>query len=156
MWLRGIGRVFLSRRTIALINLLIAAVVGFALIDFVRAFSLTDLADAEETLTGMGVILIAYGVALEERHTLREIFGLDIHVDEDREERIDRICHHYGLGQLILGLFSEVAVECVRIPDRVINTSGIELHVLLASGILLAIGFVLSLIQIIRLFSSGR
>src|SRR5208337_985557 len=43
---------------------------------------------AEEVISGLGVILIGWGVALEERHKLREIFGL-IGEREAREEAID-------------------------------------------------------------------
>jgi hypothetical protein len=98
------------------------------------------------------VVLIAWGVALEERHSLREIFGLDVGVDEAREARIDQLCHRYGLGQLLLGLFSEMGVEFVRVPDRVINTAGIEGEVIVFSAVLLTICIVMLLTQIGQMF----
>jgi len=108
------------------------------------------LKTAEEVISGLGVILIGWGVALEERHKLREIFGL-IGEREAREEAIDEACHRFGLGLLLFGLFAEIMVEAVRIPDDIINTSGIEKSVLAAAVALLGIGALLLLRQILVL-----
>ncbi len=111
---------------------------------------LEPLHTAQEVVTGLGVILIGWGVALEERHKLREVFGL-LGENEAREERIDEICHRFGLGQLLFGLFAEIMVEAVRIPDAIINTAGIEKSVLIAASVLLAVGALLLLKQIVLL-----
>ncbi len=108
------------------------------------------LKTAEEVISGLGVILIGWGVALEERHKLREIFGLTGE-REAREEAIDEACHRFGLGLLLFGLFAEIMVEAVRIPDDIINTSGIEKSVLAAAVALLGIGALLLLRQILVL-----
>ena len=74
---RGVGRLLLSRWTIAGLNLLIGFVAVSALAD---AFSLLMrtaellpgsriLGEAMEIITGIGVILIGYGVAQEDRAT---------------------------------------------------------------------------------------
>ena len=118
--------------------------------------------EAEEIISGVGVILIAWGVALEERHKLREVFGLvpehtknaDEKVHVSHEEVLDESCHRYGLGQLLLGLFVEVGVECVRVPDRIINTDGIESEVLLFCGFMLAVAGILLLRHSISLLKS--
>jgi hypothetical protein len=80
---------------------------------------------------------------------LREIFGLTDQPDASREAEIDRICHHYGAGQLLLGLFAEIGIECIRI--RIVNTAGIEMKVLFASAAFLALGFILLIMQAVRL-----
>ena len=116
--------------------------------------------EAEEIIEGVGIVLIAWGVALEERQKLREVFGLFHHGDTQKvryEEALDENCHRYGLGLLLLGLFSEVCVESVKIPDRIINTAGIESLVLLLSSSLLVAAGLLMIRQItFLLFQSKR
>ena len=161
---RGVGRLLLCRWTIAGLNLLIGFVAVSALAD---AFSLLMrtaellpgsrvLGEAMEIITGIGVILIGYGVAQEDRATLREIFGLSGPDGDDHEAGIDRSCHRYGLGILILGLFSEIGAQCVRIPDRVIDTSKIEHLVLGFSSVLLLIGVALLAVQTLKLVTASR
>ena len=109
------------------------------------------------------MILISWGVALEERHKLREVFGLEPEESKEEtdfhdpyEEALDENCHRYGLGLLLLGLFAEVGEECVKIPDRIINTDGIESEVLIFSGLLLFLGGVLMIRQIYFLLFTSR
>jgi len=62
--------------------------------------------EAEEIISGVGVILIAWGVALEERHKLREVFGLvpehtkndDEKVHDSHEEFWTRVVIAIGLA----------------------------------------------------------
>ena len=63
---------------------------------------------------------------LEERGSLMHIFHLYPALVSPRQDFTDHICHSYGLSLLLLGLFMELAVQLVKIPDRVINTQGIE------------------------------
>jgi hypothetical protein len=127
--------------TIALVNaaILLVLVLGFF---YMLHTGMEPLHQTEEIISGLGVILIGWGVALEERMKLREIFGL-IGDDEVREREIDETCHRIGVGHLLFGLFSEIAVEAVRIPDEIINTSGIEKFVLAGAAGLLGIGAIL-------------
>ena len=60
------------------------------------------------------------------------------------EARADRECHIYGMAALLLGLFMEVAVEVVKVPDSVVNTVGIE-------SLLFGVGIVLMLVAAILL-----
>ncbi|MEF2231718.1 MAG: hypothetical protein V3571_12375 [Pseudodesulfovibrio sp.] len=126
----------ISRRGIALINLIIVAFI--ALISFELYELMADAAsnadEIEEILDTVGVILIAWGVALEERGTLMESFGAYAGGCPAAEEHADHASHVYGLAALLLGLFMEVAVELVKIPDHVVNTFGIE-HILFWIGI---------------------
>ena len=132
----------------------------FNTIDDLIATHLFPYKEAEDIIEGVGVILIAWGVALEERNKLREVLGLlnrGAREDETYEEVLDENCHRYGLGLLLLGLFAEVGVECVKIPDRIINTAGIEGAVLMFSSFLLSAGGILMLRQMVFLiFKSKR
>jgi hypothetical protein len=144
--LRALFQILVHPWAIALANATIALILALGFVEMLRS-GLEPLHTAEEVVTGLGVILIGWGVALEERHKLREVFGL-LGENEAREERIDEICHRFGLGQLLFGLFAEIMVEAVRIPDAIINTSGIERSVLTAAAALLGIGGLLLLRQI--------
>ena len=138
---RPLFRVLVHPWLVAALNIFIGAIMVLGFLHMIK-HGMEPQHDAEEIITGLGVILIAWGVALEERHKLREVFGL-VAGHEPAEEAIDESCHRYGVGQLLFGLFAEIGVEIVRIPDEVINTAGIEKPVLAAAAFLLVIGLVL-------------
>lgn len=74
----------------------------------------------------LGVIFIGYGVAIEERQSFMGIFKLYPEFQTPFQSRIDHICHEYGLCYLLLGLFMEICVACIKIPDAIIDTDHIE------------------------------
>ena len=94
---------------------------------------------------------MAYGVALEERDSLMKFFKLYPRYWTEVEEATDHFSHFYGLCILLLGLFMEVSVEVVKIPNTILNTEGIEgvvfgvgfLFLILASVLLLRLSYVL-------------
>lgn len=71
----------------------------------------------EEILEGLATILVAFGVALEERETLLKFLGLYPDGLTPLQARVDHHCHGYGLSLLLLGLFAEVTVYLIRMPD---------------------------------------
>ena len=87
--------------TVALANATIVLVLALGFL-YMQRTGMEPLKTAEEVISGLGVILIGWGVALEERHKLREIFGLTGE-REAREEAIDETCHRFGLGLLLFG-----------------------------------------------------
>ena len=93
--------------------------------------------------------MIAWGVALEERFKLREVFHLlpKKRAEMSYQNAVDENCHRFGLGFLLLGLFAIVGAECVSVPDRIINTSSLEKPILFLSGILLGVCGILMLTQ---------
>ena len=99
----------------------------------------------EEIIAGLAAILVAFGVALEEREALLKFVGLYREGLTPQQARMDHHCHGHGLSLLILGLFSEVAVYLIRMPD--INTVDFDVA-------LIALGAVLNLaggVMLIRL-----
>jgi hypothetical protein len=109
-------------------------------------------ADTHEAVTitsTVALMMIGWGVALEEREMIRRVFGVKGRPDEAWQVHIDELCHSYGVAQLVLGLFAEIAVAMISLPDRIINTVGYE-HTLLAIAlVLIAIG---TIIQIRHVF----
>lgn len=71
----------------------------------------------EEILEGLGTILVAFGVAAEERETLLKFLGVYPQGRTTQQARTDHHCHGYGLILLLVGLFVEVSVYIIRMPD---------------------------------------
>ncbi len=143
--LRILMRIFTSVPCIVVIGVLIL----FPLILGVVAASRDLLAgkDVEhiaEMLEGLGIILIGWGVAIEERQSLRNMAGLIDGDDAERQTAINDVCHSAGIYMLILGLFAEIGVEAVRLPDDVMPTFDLDTQIAWgAVGLVAAGGFVL-------------
>lgn len=128
---KPLARLVVSPGAIILLDLLIVIPMSLAIYEVAWGLGHhKSLHDALEIVTGIGVLMIGWGVVLEERATLREIFGIEHSHDQERQKHLDQMCHHFGLGQLILGLLAEICVEMVHLPDKIINTSGIEAPVI--------------------------
>lgn len=129
--LRGVT----SRYTIAFISAVIC--VPMAITIFVvsrQLWARPDLHEPMDIVTGVGIIMIGWGVVLEERATLREIFGLTGGVDEAWQAALDHTCHNYGVGQLVLGLMAEICIEMIKIPNNIIYTGEVD-DFLVAGGL---------------------
>lgn len=135
-------RVFLSPISITLIDLVILIPLALGIFTVTRdLWAAPHLEHTLDILEGMGVILIGWGVAVEERRSLREIFHLS-HPDAARDDAIDTVCHTSGIGLLIFGLFAEIAVEAVRLPNDIVYTQGFDEVVAWISLLFLALGAV--------------
>ena len=88
----------------------------------------------EEIIAGLAAILVAFGVALEERETLLKFVELYPDGLTPQQCRMDHHCHGHGLALLLLGLFSEVAVYLIRMPD--INTVSIDPALIMLGALL--------------------
>jgi hypothetical protein len=135
----------ISPITIAAVNLLLLFPMALSVIDVAK--SAIAHADTHEPVTiasTVALMMIGWGVALEERAVIRKLFGVWGRPDEARQEAVDEQCHTYGVAQLVLGLFAEIAVAMISLPDRIVNTKGLEHTLLTVSLILIAIA---SLIQ---------
>ena len=139
--IRVLMRIFTSVPCIAVIGLLILFPLSLGIFAASRdLLAGKDVEHIAEILEGLGVILIGWGVAIEERHTLREMALLVGLPDEKRQIAIDRVCHSSGIGLLILGLFAEICVEAVRLPNDVMPTEGIDPVICWLSVVFLAAG----------------
>ncbi|NLI82693.1 MAG: hypothetical protein GX443_13540 [Deltaproteobacteria bacterium] len=109
-------------------NSLIAVITTLIISDMLNMISDTvdNTQDLENMSDGLGTIFIGYGVVIEERGTLMDFFGLYPEHFNQRQDAVDHLCHWYGLMYLILGLFMEIGVQIIKIPNRLINTMGME------------------------------
>ena len=97
--------------------------------------------DMETSLDGLGTILVAFGVALEERETLMRFLGLYPVRHTAPERYVDEQCHYHGLCILLVGLFMEVMVFLIRMPD--LETVDFDPALLAAATVLNLLGGVL-------------
>lgn len=127
-----------SRQAIALVNLLLA----FLMIQGVWDISGKALQieafqhHMEEILEGLGTIMVAFGVALEERENLMRMLGIYPAGRTPQQTAADQHCHDYGLFLLLVGLFVEVSVYIIRMPD--IDTVDFD-PALIATGAVLSV-----------------
>lgn len=133
-------RIFLNRYGIMLFNLLLLAILVSSIIHMAGMLfdPKDDFEELELTIEGLATIFIAYGVVLEERESLLKIFRYYPRFMNDQETRVDHICHDYGVLFLVIGLLAEVAVQLVKIPDRIFNTAKLE-EILFGLGMALLI-----------------
>ncbi|CAN5911726.1 hypothetical protein BH11PSE3_BH11PSE3_44750 [soil metagenome] len=144
--LRLLSRALVSRFFVAGIELVLALPMFLGVWESSHAlWVLPDLHVAMETVTGIGIIMIGLGVVLEERGALREIFGLTGGPDEAWQAGLDHSCHHAGVGQLVLGLFAEICIELIRIPNSVIYTGDVDDWLVAAGCLMITAGALLLL-----------
>ena len=129
--------VLFSRIGIIAMSLVLALLMLQGVWDVFDSINIIDQQHAmEEIIAGLAAILVAFGVALEERETLLKFVGLYPDGLTPQQGRMDHHCHGHGLSLLLLGLFSEGAVYLIRMPD--INTLDFDM-------VLIALGAVLNL-----------
>lgn len=143
-------RFLISPAFIAAVDAMILFPMVLSIIDVVQSVNRhTDTHEPVTIASTIALIMIGWGVALEERAVIRKRFGVSGGPDEQRQVRIDEMCHEYGVAQLVLGLFAEIAVAMISLPDRIVNTIGYEHALLTVSVILISIG---ALIQLRHIF----
>jgi len=125
-----------SRQSIAAANILLALLMFQGVWDIGALWSQLDQYQhhMEEILEGLGTILVAFGVALEERETLMKLLGVYPEGLTPQQEQVDHHCHGYGLFLLLVGLFVEVSVYIIRMPD--LNTVDFDPGLIVAGTLL--------------------
>jgi len=134
-------RPLISPAFIALVNVAILFPMVLTVIDVLK--SVNRHVDTHEPVTitsTIALIMIGWGVALEERAVIRKRFGVTGRSDEAWQVHLDEMCHEYGVAQLVLGLFAEIAVAMIALPDRIVNTVGLEYTLLTVAIALISIG----------------
>ncbi len=71
---------------------------------------------------GYGTIVLGFGVVLEERKAIKQVFDI-----KENDQKLDELTHDYGVIFVMLGLMIEVLAWLVKIPNEVLNTENVEL-----------------------------
>lgn len=144
--IRSLMSVLTSRYTIGIVSLLICIPMSITLIEVSKVlWTKPDMKEEMDIVTGIGIIMIGWGVLLEERRTLREIFGLLDGPDEGWQAAIDHACHNYGVGQLSIGLMAEICIELIKIPNTIIYTGEVDDYLVAAGLFFVGVGALLLL-----------
>jgi hypothetical protein len=102
--------------------------------------------EAVELWDGYATILLGLGVVLEERSTLRKILKANWSEQRRRTEVfVEEVCHDYGVLLVVLGVVIELFAWLVKIPNEVLDSSGIEFVLLNIAAVAATIGAVLQL-----------
>ncbi|MPN17740.1 hypothetical protein SDC9_165095 [bioreactor metagenome] len=100
--------------------------------------------DLSKVMCGTGSTIVSYGIVLEERSSLMNIFRCYPYYQNKQETTVDHICNDYGIVLLVIGLFMEIIQQFFEIPNDVIDTEGREPY-------LFGVGFVLMILTILHL-----
>lgn len=148
-------RLLITPIAIALINLLILVPMVLSVWDVAQSVQARhDWQEPVSIVTTIAVIMIGWGVALEERRVVRDMLGITGRADEARQDAIDLLCHKVGFGVLVLGLFADICVEMISLPDRIINVSGIEYELIGTSVVLIVVGAVVLARHVVKLLAT--
>lgn len=146
--LHALFRLATTRGLFVLIGVGLALLTGAMLVEqirFVRDFS-NDLAllhEAEGIVDGLAGVLVAAGVFLESRDTLRRIAFPTAPPMDTVEARISEISAQNGMGILLVGLLMEVGTLLIGLPRRVLDTHGVERLVFGACALLSVVTLVI-------------
>ena len=141
-----LSRVLLNRWSIVVFNAIIALPLTLAIGEIASLLWGAGYLDhgaiqeAGHLIEGLGVVLIGWGVVLEERKGVSRLLGGGTRIDPARDAGIDALCHDAGLSLLVLGLIAEILVQCVEVPDHIIKTDGLERVVLTGGNAFLVFG----------------
>lgn len=137
---KAFAKALASRPVLIALCTLLALLAIQGVWDIVEDFGSIDLHQhaMEEILEGLGTILVAFGVAAEERDTLLKFLHVYPEGRTPAQARTDHHCHGYGLILLLLGLFVEVSVYIIRMPD--LNTVDFDPALIVAGCALSAAG----------------
>lgn len=146
--IRTFGRAVTSRAATIAIDLVVIALMALSLYELLREFiaPLHDREEAKEIIVNVTVVMIGWGVALEERASVRNVFGVRGGDDADWQDRIDHASHGVGLMLLLFGLFAEIFEQLITLPRSIVSTAPIR-DPLLAIATLFVIGGLVVLLR---------
>jgi hypothetical protein len=139
---RLLGRLFLlvtSRPMLIVLGVALAALCMPMIAEqwrFVRAFvpgqtTLEAVREVEGIVDGLAGILVAAGVFIESRDTIRKL-GAPVGDRPEVEARLNEVAHQNGIGLLLVGLLMEIGTLLTGLPARVLDVRAWERGILVA------------------------
>jgi hypothetical protein len=98
-------------------------------------FNDSHFEEAVELWYGLGVVILGFGVLLEEFQSLKKI----IYPKHVTNQRLENACHKFGVLLVVAGVFIEVIAWLIKIPNEVLDTKAVEsflLQIAAVSGLL--------------------
>jgi hypothetical protein len=142
MFSKVLSRIFLlitSREVLLSLGILLALLSVPMIVEqfrFVRAYapitSQDTLHEMEGIVDGLAGILVAAGVFMESRDTIRRLALSDTHAapahaeTDPVEVRLNEVAHQNGMGILLIGLLMEIGTLLIGLPARVIDAKRFE------------------------------
>lgn len=90
------------------------------------------LHEMEGIVDGLAGILVAAGVFMETRDTIRKMATPDQYHETPLEHRLNEVAHQNGAGILLTGLLMEIGTLLIGLPNRVMNTKRFEREIYVA------------------------
>ena len=88
-----------------------------------------EVEEMERLIDGLAGVLVAGGVFLESRETLRKMALHHAAETTNLQLQLNEVAHHNGMGLLLVGLFMEIGTALVGMPTRVVDVRGAEKYV---------------------------
>lgn len=154
-----IGRAVISRASTVFIDLVVVFLMALSLHEVVRQFiGQPDHGQAREIINDVSVVMIGWGVALEERASVRDVFGVRGGSDDAWQDRIDHASHGVGLMLLLFGLFAEIFEQLITLPRRFANIEFVRDGFLAIGALFLIAGLVLLVrhVVVLVMMKEGR
>ena len=152
--IRMMGGALTSRAATVFIDLVVGGLIALSVIELVwDAIARPAHTEAKQIIAGVSVVMIGWGVALEEREEVRVLFGLTGGSDQKWQDQVDKACKGVGIMLLLSGLFGEILEQLVTLPRSVFSTESIR-GVLLGLGTLcLFVGLIILIRHVIHLIT---
>ena len=146
------GGALTSRAATIFIDLVVGSLIVLSLIELVwDAIARPTHTEAKQIIAGVSVVMIGWGVALEEREEVRGLFGLAGGSDQNWQDEVDRACKGVGILLLLSGLFAEILEQLVTLPRSVISTESIRGVLLGLATLCLFVGLIVLIRHVIHL-----
>jgi uncharacterized membrane protein len=131
----------LNRYAVTIFNLTVVIILSLSLWDLGKLLleDSQEVEDMQKIMDGVGAFVVSYGIVLEERESIMQIFGYYPKNKYRKEILTDQICFDAGIILLVLGLLIEVIAQFVQIPNTIINTDGRENVIFFIGGILVLV-----------------
>jgi hypothetical protein len=108
--------------------------------------------EMERLVEGLAGILVAGGVFLESRETLRNMALRKKEETDPTQLALNEVAHHNGMGMLLVGLFMEIGTAMTGLPKRVFDFSGLERGIF-AVCLALSIGAFIIMLDFVKDFT---
>lgn len=99
--------------------------------DYAPGMASETLHEMEGIVDGLAGILVAAGVFMESRDTIRKMATSDYR-ETPVEHRLNEVAHQNGAGILLIGLLMEIGTLLIGLPTRVMNTKRFEREIYIA------------------------